>query len=189
MKATLITKLFYVFLVTGLVVFYSLNQKKYFYNNSSTSEASSNHVILKEMPLISLMTLDGKVFLTKDFKMNSNGYYVHIWGTWCGPCEGEFPGLLEYASRVENKNVKFYLVAVNDELIKVQKFLKRFPNISKNVTILIDTSNLLMDSFGTYKVPETFLFDKNGKTITQFVGPQEWNQEIFMTKIDSWLGI
>ena len=79
------------------------------------------------------------------------------------------------------------LVAVNDEEVKIKKFLKRFPNIPKNVTFALDGQNKVMDLMGTLKVPETFLFSNEGKHINKFIGPQDWLSESYVTRLSFWL--
>jgi hypothetical protein len=66
--------------------------------------------------------------------------------------------------------------------------MSRYP-LPKNVTVVMDNENKVMDLFGTLKVPETFLFDATGKHINKFIGPQEWGQESYQTRLDFWLNL
>jgi cytochrome c biogenesis protein CcmG/thiol:disulfide interchange protein DsbE len=98
------------------------------------------------------------------------------------------PEFLKYAESVKGKGVKFLLIAVNDEETKIKKFMGRY-SIPQNVAIVMDKENTVMDLFGTLKVPESFLFDNNGKHINKFIGPQEWLQDSFKTRLDFWLNM
>jgi thiol-disulfide isomerase/thioredoxin len=151
----------------------------------SQGDSSNSTSVLKVLPDFIVYNLDGSEFYSKNFSQNSNSYYVHIWGTWCGPCEAEFGDLLGYASKVKDKKALFYLIAVNDELVNVQKFLKKYGQLPENVKILIDRNNLALDKFGTFKVPETFLFDSKNNSKNKYIGPQDWSREIYLTQLQS----
>ena len=178
------SKLLIIFGVLLLTYLYAQLQRSKYY---SYNENNSNELFLKKLPDFNSITSAGDRFVNSiDFLKNSKGVFVHIWGTWCGPCEKEMPEFLKYAVSVKGKGVKFLLVAVNDEPLKIKKFMNRF-QIPDNVTVVIDQDNKVMDLFGTLKVPETFFFDFSGKHINKFVGPQEWAQESYQTRLNVWL--
>ena len=185
MKLNFFQKILLVLALLGLTYLYGHYEKKKFYGNSS-SEASAP--VLKVLPSFNVNEIaSGKEIKSNDFLAGSKGVFVHIWGTWCAPCEKEMPEFLTYAANVESYGVKFLLVAVNDEEAKIKKFLTRFPTIPKNVTFAIDKENRVMDLLGTLKVPETFLFSSNGKHINKFIGPQDWLTESYQTRLNFWL--
>lgn len=174
-----------IFAVLGLTYIYAQYEKKKYYSSSHTE----NELVLKTLPSFnSADVASGNKINSYDFIKGSNGLYVHIWGTWCAPCEKEMPEFLKYAEAVKAKGVKFLLVAVNDEQVKVKKFMDRF-TIPENVKVVVDNENIVMDLFGTLKVPESFLFNSSGKHINKFAGPQEWLQESYQTRLDFWLNI
>ncbi len=164
---------------------YALYEKNKYYGVADTS---SQELTLKKLPDFKTVDVaNGNAVQSYDYLKGTRGLFVHIWGTWCAPCEKEMPEFLKYAQSVEGRGVKFLLVAVNDEEMKIKKFMSRF-TLPKNVLVVIDRENKVMDSFGTLKVPETFLFDSTGKHINKFIGPQEWQQESYQTRLDFWLG-
>lgn len=175
-------KFLILFSIISIAIGYSFYTKNKIDNYFSQPEASAQTSILKGLPSFQVFDLKGNTVNSDSFKTNSKGYYIHIWGTWCGPCEVEFGDLLGFASKLENRNVIFYLIAVNDEVVKIEKFLKRYKTIPNNVRVLIDQNNQVMDKFGTFKVPETFLFSPNNEALNKYVGPQEWLQEIYTTQ-------
>jgi cytochrome c biogenesis protein CcmG/thiol:disulfide interchange protein DsbE len=123
-------------------------------------------------------------FKASEFVATNPGTMVHFWGTWCAPCETEFPDLLEYAKKVSARNIKFVLVAMNDTEKKVRMFLKRFKNMPDNITVVVKEDTSLMARFGTFKVPETYLFDQSGGLLTKYVGPQNWLNNSYVRQID-----
>ncbi len=50
---------------------------------------------------------------------------VNFWATWCKPCVEELPYFEEANQKNTNQKVKIYLIAVEDELEKVQNFVTK----------------------------------------------------------------
>lgn len=110
---------------------------------------------------------------------------VHFWATWCAPCEIEFPELVQFINLMkERDDYKFLLVAVDDEDKKVKKFLAKFNIENKNVVLLKD-SDKNFQKFGTYKLPETFLFNSTFQTLRKFSGQQAWTQNTLVNYFNS----
>lgn len=168
-----------------LTYFYAQYEKSKYYS----SAVNESELVLKTLPNFdSTEVFTAKKINSFDLLKGANGVYAHIWGTWCAPCEKEMPEFLKYAESVKVKGVVFLLIAVNDDLIKVKKFMDRF-TIPENVKVVVDDQNVVMGLFGTLRVPETFLFNSTGKHINKFAGPQEWLQESYQTRLDFWLNI
>lgn len=138
--------------------------------------AQESDQLLTQLPLVQFETLENAPFLTADLiKKAPKGIFVHFWATWCGPCEAELPELLEFIDQ-HGEGVTFLIIAVNDELPKIRKFmgtLKMKPS-ERKVVWLLDNGSIHRNSFGTMKLPETFLFKPDGSILRRFVGPQEW---------------
>jgi cytochrome c biogenesis protein CcmG/thiol:disulfide interchange protein DsbE len=101
---------------------------------------------------------------------------VHFWATWCAPCEVEFPELVEAINLLSyDENIAFVLVAIDDKLKEIKKFLKKFKIDSKRVHILEDKIDM-HKRFGTYKLPESYLFGPTDQLIKKLPGKQPWMQ-------------
>lgn len=185
MRVHFFTKLTIIFAVFLLTYGYAVYEKnKIFRSNDSGAQ----ELTLKKLPDFNGYDVaSGNTVKSYDLLKGASGLFVHIWGTWCAPCEKEMPEFLKYAASVEGRGIKFLLVAVNDEEMKIKKFMARF-SLPKNVLVVMDKENKVMDLFGTLKVPETFLFDPSGKHINKFIGPQGWQEESYKTRLDFWLG-
>ena len=144
---------------------------------------SSGTYVLQNLPDFELSLLKDGPTNSLEVLKNSNALMVHFWGTWCAPCEVEFPDLLTFAKKLEERNIVFVLLAVKDEKKKVKKFLKRFKELPKNIVISVHEDTKLMTRFGTFKVPETFLFGKSGKLLRKYVGPQEWLNPVYLGQL------
>jgi thiol-disulfide isomerase/thioredoxin len=185
MRLNFFQKLLLIFALLALTFLYAHYERKKYYGSDALQASTP---VLKSLPEFSVINVsNGEVIRSMDYFKGSVGGFIHIWGTWCGPCEKEMPEFLSYAAKLESRGVKFLLIAVNDEEAKIKKFLGRFPNVSKNVTFVMDKENRVMDLLGTLKVPETFLFNSAGKHINKFIGPQDWMAESYETRLSFWL--
>lgn len=145
---------------------------------------SSSENLLKEIPNTSIELLNGETLDIQKIRTNNRALFVHFWATWCAPCETELPSLLKIIDNFKKDNIDFLLVAVKDDRNNVKKFLKKF-NISNEIQIKIalDQNGVAMSQFGTFKLPETYLFDKNGQLDRKFVGPQNWDNQYYKKQI------
>lgn len=151
-------------------------------------KGSVTEILIKELPA----DLKMASFQTKEpfvFKKSSNKKsfsVVHFWATWCAPCEIEFPELVKFINLMKNEknNVTFYLVAVNDDDKKVKKFLAKFDLNAENV-VLLEDKNSDYQKFGSYKLPETFVFDSSFQTVRKFEGQQAWTQNTIVNYFKS----
>jgi len=145
---------------------------------------SAQTPILKTLPDTFFTDLKGEKFSLAEFyqKEKVELVFVHFWGTWCGPCEAELPELLHFIKTFENTpQIKFLLVAVNDEARLVEKKMRALPVPQMtNLYWLLDNTASHRDEFGTTRVPETFVFSSDKTTMRKFLGPQEWNKPMFL---------
>jgi thiol-disulfide isomerase/thioredoxin len=182
----LFAKIFILVAVLALTFLYG-NYKR---NQLLSLTSDSRTLILKEIPQVSfsLVGSDQKVGRDELLRDTSKLLLVHYWGTWCAPCEAELPEFIKFLDSFKDKGVKALLVAVNDDDKKIKKYLKRFGKLPSNVQVLHDRKGEAMAMFGTTKVPETFLFEKSGKHLDKFVGPQDWLSRRFTDRLSFFLG-
>lgn len=139
-----------------------------------------NVLMVEKLPEFKFQDLEGNEILSSTLKEISPLLVIHFWGTWCPPCIPEFPEFIDYAEKMKKEdNVKFVVVAVNDKVEAVKRFIKRTPNISENVLIAVDPQGKGMEAFGTVKVPETHVY-LNGRSAKRFLGPQKWQNEYYL---------
>ena len=94
---------------------------------------------------------------------------VNFWATWCVPCIEEVPSLVELQRRMPQLTV----VAIsNDEDASVyHQFL-----LDNRVNFLTvrDFSSRVPKLYGTIKIPESYVIDREGILRRKFVSAQNW---------------
>ncbi len=177
-------KYFWIFFFVSLALLYSWYQSQ---KLSTLVKSDETQLILKELPAVELNSLTGESVNLHNY-MDINEVellVVHFWGTWCAPCEAEFPELIKLAIKFkEEKKVKFLFVAVDDEEIKIKKFIKRFEQVYPGIELFLDNTKIHRDKFGTARVPETYFFNKMKKTVKKFAGAMNWQSEYYYKLID-----
>ena len=187
----MIYRILAIIIIIASTIAYSHYQKNSL--NFQLASESVTESVLGTLPDSQFETLDGSAFKLADLfrEERVDLLMVHFWGTWCAPCEAELRELLRLINRFERQpNVKFLLVATNDEVVAIKKHLKtlKLPEM-QSVHWLIDNKNVHRDDFGTTRVPETYVFSSDKTTLRKFVGPQEWNKTMFFQTFDELLQI
>lgn len=153
--------------------------------------SKENHLILKTIPEFSLKTLAGSDSpLLTNQNIFDGGYQavlIHFWGTWCAPCEAELPEFLEFVKEFKDRKIRVVLLAVQDDDKLIKKFLKRFGELPSFISVAHDKPGESMLTFGTVKVPETYLFAKNGKNLNKYIGPQDWKHKSYRERMNFYL--
>ena len=186
-KPSISIKVGSVALIMTLTLLYGLYTKRSI--ESVLTDGSS--LVLKDMPRFSLESFsDSKKEVITDhslFRSSDRLGFVHFWATWCAPCEAELPDFISLVRKYEKSGVRALLIAVQDDVNKMKKYLKKFKDLPSNIDIVHDKTGELMSRFGTVKIPETYLFDRNNKNLNKYVGPQDWSQKRFSDRIDFYL--
>ena len=100
---------------------------------------------------------------------------VNLFASWCLPCVGEAPVLLE----LQRRGVVIDGIAVRDKPERVSAFLQRHGNPYRRIGADVNSGGQLR--LGSSGVPETFLVDAKGIIRRHQVGPLEEGD------IDEWL--
>lgn len=179
-----------IILILAATVYYSLYQRDSLQSQIVSDKASTS--VLAALPDTQFESLDGKPFVLNEFYKTESPQLVivHYWGTWCGPCEAELPDLMKFIKRFEKQSgVKFLLVAVDDDLIKVKKHVAGLPPLGDSVYWLLDNKKVHREMFGTTRVPETYVFSSDKRMLRKYLGPQEWNKAMFFQTFDEFIQI
>ncbi|SHJ91651.1 Peroxiredoxin [Malonomonas rubra DSM 5091] len=109
---------------------------------------------------VTLSSLRGKVVM------------VNFWATWCPPCKEEMPSMERLNKMMAGED--FVMLAINADdngRDVVPDFLKKNPH---DFTVLYDDQGAAKQSYGVYKMPESFIINKGGKIVEKVVGAIDW---------------
>jgi cytochrome c biogenesis protein CcmG/thiol:disulfide interchange protein DsbE len=106
---------------------------------------------------------------------------LNFWASWCPPCVEEMPSLVQLQDKLQDKGVIVLGISVDEDPNDYHKFLKdhnidfmtvREGGNKTDTGVLSPTAN----KYGTFKMPETYIIDRNGVIRRKFIGPVDWRQ-------------
>jgi len=100
---------------------------------------------------------------------------VNFFTTWCPPCKAEIPHLINLQEKYkENFVIISVLLEENKSNEEINSFMK-YNNINYVITNSTENFKLAQSAGGVKNIPLMFLYDKNGKYSTHYVGaiPEE----------------
>lgn len=110
---------------------------------------------------VTLSALRGKVVM------------VNFWATWCPPCKEEMPSMERLNKFMAEED--FVMLAINADdngREVVPDFVKKNPH---DFTVLYDDQGAVKKSYGVYKMPESFIINKDGTIVEKVVGAIDWS--------------
>jgi cytochrome c biogenesis protein CcmG/thiol:disulfide interchange protein DsbE len=137
---------------------------------SSIGNAAPDFTIQDSDRSVTLSQLRGKIVV------------LNFWATWCPPCIEEMPSLVQLQKQFQDKGVTVLAVSVDDDANDYHKFLKDhgidFLTVREGGT-KTDTGVIspVANKYGTLKIPETYIIDRNGIVRRKFIGPVDWKQQ------------
>lgn len=122
----------------------------------------------REAPDQTFATLDGAETSLAD--LAGHVAVVNFWGTWCLPCRGELPELVDIEARYRDRGLRVIGIAVDSGTPEdIRAFLSRY-----GVEYEIWTTDMAtaLEKFGTIGYPFTLLIDRDGWIRKEYLGPQ-----------------
>ena len=94
---------------------------------------------------------------------------LNLWATWCVPCVEELPSLIALQRRQPQLIV--LAISQDDDSAAYHQFL-----LDHHVDLLTlrDPTARIPHLYGTVKIPETYIIDRNGVLRRKFVNAQNW---------------
>lgn len=133
-------------------------------------------------PDFQITTDGGKVLTRSDF--GGKLLVLNFWATWCPPCVDEFPSLSEMAQDFQSKNIIVLGVSVDRNQQAYRQFVDR---MRPGFQTALDSEASISANYGTFKYPETYIIDSNGKVRMKFIGPRDWADQKIRSDIESLL--
>ncbi len=110
-----------------------------------------------------LTTLDGKKLSLADYA--GKVVLVSIWAPWCGPCRKETPGFVKLYEEFKNKGFEILGVAAQTNESDVRSFIEEY-----HLAWPVGISDEVARNYGTYGLPDNFLFKPDGSLMKHSVG-------------------
>ena len=96
---------------------------------------------------------------------------LNFWATWCAPCRDEMPSLEKLHAALDEKGLSVVAVSVDERFSDIEEFVDAY---DLTFTILHDEGNKVARSYQTFKFPETYIIDRDGRLKSKVVGPRDW---------------
>lgn len=133
-------------------------------------------------PKFSAVTADGKV-LTRD-GFGGKLLVLNFWATWCPPCVAEMPSLNEFHRQLQPEGVVVLAVSVDKNERAMREFVERF---GLQFAIAHDAGAEIPASFGTFKYPETYIIDSQGRVLEKLIAEQDWADPQLIARVKRYL--
>ncbi|MEK3993810.1 thiol-disulfide oxidoreductase ResA [Psychrobacillus sp. FSL K6-2365] len=123
-----------------------------------TKEKTALIQVGDDAPDFALVDMNGEKHQLSDYK--GKGVFLNFWGTWCKPCEREFPLMDKHYQVYKDQGLEILAVNIGESDFAVQKFIDR-----KGLTfpVLIDDKKSVMETYKINPLPTTLLINPNGK--------------------------
>ena len=117
----------------------------------------------KVIPDFEMADVDGKMVNIKSYR----GKYVLIdfWASWCGPCRGENPNVVNAYNKYKSKNFTVLGISLDKSKEPWIEAINHDGLTWTHVSDLRGWSNAVAQQFGITSIPQNFLIDPSGVVI------------------------
>lgn len=116
-------------------------------------------------PNFSIKTENGKTVTARDF--GGKLLVLNFWASWCPPCVSETPRLSQLQAQLGKEGVVVVGISIDSNEKSYRNFLKR---MRVGFEIARDGEARISSSYGTFKIPETYVINSQGKVVAKFIG-------------------
>jgi len=107
---------------------------------------------------------------------------VNFWATWCPPCIEETPSLQEFAERMRGRGVTVIGVSVDQDQAALERFVA---SAQLSFPIARDPEQAVSARYGTFKFPESYVIDAEGRIARKIVGAIDWRDPQIISFVGS----
>ena len=122
-----------------------------------------------DAPRFTLQALDGSSLSLNQFRHQV--LVLNFWATWCPPCVEETPSLEKFAMETKPLGVQVVGVSVDEDPAALSKFVAAY---HLSYPVARDPQQALSARYGTFKFPETYIIDRNGRVAEKIIGAIDW---------------
>jgi len=125
------------------------------------------------------VTVAGKQTRLSEFR--GKVVVLNFWASWCGSCVEEMPDLDRLQTRIRSRGIVL-AVSVDENCGNYEDFLKKFP---VRFSTSCEPTNKVSLDYGTVKIPETYIIDREGRIVRKVIGPQQWDSAAMNAYFDA----
>ena len=109
---------------------------------------------------------------------------LNFWASYCAPCIEELPSLDQFQRELADQGVVVLGVSIDKDPKAYKQFLEKY-----NVSFLTarDPENKINSEYGTFKIPETYLINRDGKVVGKIINATNWVDERMINYVKSLL--
>ncbi len=132
----------------------------------------------------SLPTREGSTLSLRDLR--GKVVFLNFWASWCPPCVEEMPSMEQLARKYQGRDLVMVAVSQDDSAEAVEAFLNSsdpstgepiMPSGPVTMRVALDPSAATSRSYGTERLPETYIIDREGRVVARFVNKYDWGRE------------
>lgn len=120
-------------------------------------------------PSLEGRTLDDTTFDLDD--LDGQVVVINVWGSWCGPCRAETPGLVRVANATADQGVQFVGIDTRDSLPSANAFVRNYDVPYPSV---FDPAGKALLPFGSVipsaAIPSSLIVDRDGDVAARVIG-------------------
>lgn len=124
-------------------------------------------VLGDKAPEFSLPNIQKKLISLKEIYSQNKYTLVDFWASWCGPCRGENPNLVETYDKYKQKGLGIIGVSIDEDL---EQWANAIKNDNLSWQQVVDDkgwSSPTAQAYGVEGIPANFLVDNTGKIIAK----------------------
>ena len=129
-------------------------------------------------PLFELPLLDGGSISLE--KLRGRVVVLNFWATWCKPCEDEMPAMQRLHAALAGLEFELVAVSVDASRDDVAKYRER---LGLTFPIALDPEKRVSDAYQSHRYPESYLIDREGRILSRYIGPRDWDAELYVDRI------
>jgi peroxiredoxin len=105
---------------------------------------------------------------------------LNFWATWCAPCEAEMPAMQRLHTALAGPDFELVAISVDASRDDVDAFRKR---LGLSFPIALDPEKRAANAYQSYRFPESYLLDREGRILSRYIGPRDWDAEVYVAHL------